>query len=481
VRRYGRGSKAIAADGNIEIASTGDNAINLIANLQLSPDPHRETPPIPMHLPPRSAGFIGRQRELATLIEFLDPVLGSKTDAISVTGPPGVGKTALVANAGHEARERNWFPGGVFFIDLRGYDDAPIEPLHALGVLLQGLGYAPERIPPDLNERSRLYQSVLAGSSAPSLIVADNAASEAQVRPLLPNAGPHRMLITSRLTLAGLAAQIVDIEVLSSSAATQVLDAAVRVGRPGDQRIALDDAGALLLATACGGLPLALQIVGALLRADPARTVKDLADELTNERDRLERLRYDDGSGLAAPSVESAFSLSYRRLEAASASVFQVLPLNPGPDVAPSAVAALADLPVALARKLLGDLAAAHLVETVSPERWRMHDLLRLYAAKVAESYMTPDKKVAARKRLLAFYLDHALAAAEHMGLQVEGPNPVDFASREKAVEWLEGERLNLVAMTKAAAQRGLDEYAYMLASAIGKFLVTARRFDEWL
>ena len=125
-----------------------------------------------------------------------------------------------------------------------------------------------------------------------------------------------------------------------------LLDAALRAARPGDDRIGADRPGAARLAGICGGLPLALQITAALLKADPSRTVSDLADELTDEVRRLKALRYDDGSGTSAPSVAAAFELSYRQLDETTARVFRLLPVNPGPDLSTAAVAALTDLPV---------------------------------------------------------------------------------------------------------------------------------------
>ena len=139
---------------------------------------------------------------------------------------------------------------------------------------------AAEHIPPEAEERAALYRSALAQISDPVLIIADNASSEAQVRPLLPGPGPHRVMVTSRHTLAGLGARLLDVTVLDEEAAVALLDTALREASPGDDRISADRPGAIRLAGICGGLPLALQITAALLKADPSRTVSDMADEL---------------------------------------------------------------------------------------------------------------------------------------------------------------------------------------------------------
>jgi hypothetical protein len=135
----------------------------------------------------------------------------------------------------------------------------------------------------------------------------DNASTEAQLQPLLPGPGPHRVVVTSRHTLAGLGARLLDITVLDEDAGVALLDEALGDARPGDDRIGADRAGAVHLARICAGLPLALQIAAALLTADLSRTVSDLADELDDEVRRLEALRYDDGGGTSAPSVAAAF------------------------------------------------------------------------------------------------------------------------------------------------------------------------------
>ena len=315
-------------------------------------------------LPAPVAGFTGRRGELAEFARLLDPARGMGAVVVSaVAGLAGVGKTALAIQAGHAARAAGWFPGGVLFIDLHGYDDAPVQPHQALDSLLRALGVAAEHIPPEAEDRAGLYRSVLAQVTDPVLVIADNASSEAQVRLLLPGPGPHRVIITSRHTLAGLGARLLDVTVLDEQAAVALLDEVVRVARPGDDRISADPVAAGKLAGICGGLPLALRIAGALLAGDPALSAAELAGELGSEVGRLEALAYDDGGGTSAPSVAAAFELSYRQLDAAAALLFRLLPVNPGPDVSTAAVAALAGWPAGEARRVIGRLARAHLVE----------------------------------------------------------------------------------------------------------------------
>ena len=424
-------------------------------------------------LPPVVAGFTGRDDELAVMTDLLDPAGAVGAVVVSaVAGLAGVGKTSLAVQASHAARERGWCRGGVLFIDLHGYDETPVQPTQALDALLRALGVPAEHIPPTAEERAGLYRSRLAGIAEPVLVIADNASAEAQVRPLLPGPGPHRVVVTSRHTLAGLDARLVDITVLDDAAGVELLDMALRTARPGDERITDAPKTAERLAGVCGGLPLALQIVAALLKADPALSAAELADELAIERERLERLQYDDGRGASAPSVAAAFELSYRRLDETFAYVFRLLPLNPGPDLSTAAAAILVNLPVTKVRRVLGGLAQAHLAEAApgGVGRWRMHDLLRLYAQRLSVARADADGLEEARDRLLRYYLNMASAADDHLRALPGMAVPSEFSDRDNALAWLDAERPNLVAAVQKAADTGRDEVAIRLPVALADY-----------
>jgi tetratricopeptide (TPR) repeat protein len=434
-------------------------------------------------LPAATAGFTGRADELALLAGLLDPAGTSGSVLVSaVAGLAGVGKTTLAVQAGHAAQERGWFGGGVLFIDLHGYDQAPVDPGQALDALLRALGVPAEYIPPGTEARAGLYRSVLAEIAGPVLVIADNASSEVQVRLLLPGTGPHKALVTSRHTLAGLDARLVDVTVLDQADSVVLLDAALRAARPGDDRVIGDPDAAGRLAGACGGLPLALQIVAALLKADPTLGASDLADELRVERARLGRLRYDDGTGPSVPSVAAAFELSYRRLEEVPAQVFRLLPVNPGPDVSTDVAAILAGQPVGEARQVLAGLARAHLVEAApAAGRWQMHDLLRLYALQLSDAHADADGREQARDRLLGYYLSKAGAADDHLRALTGMAVPGEFTGRDDALAWLDAERTSLVAAVTMAAEGGRDQAALRLPLMLAVYLDWRRRFDDWL
>ena len=435
-------------------------------------------------LPPLAVGFTGREAELAEVAALLDPAANATAKAVvvsAVAGLAGVGKTALAVQAAHAAVSSGWFPGGALFIDLHGYDPSPVQPRQSLDALLRALGIRGEHIPEGTEQRAALYRSALAKVTGPVLIIADNASTEAQVRPLIPGPGPHRVIITSRHTLAGLRARLLDVAVLDQAAAVALLDAAVRAARPGDDRIGGEPAVAGRLAEVCGGLPLALQIIAALLVADPELSAADLAEQMVDEVRRLQALRYDDGSGVSAPSVAAAFELSYRQLDQDAALLFRLLPADPGPDVSAEAAAQLAGWPVDRVRAVIGQLTQAHLVEPAGrPGRWRMHDLLRLYARQLPE--VGPGERDQAFGRVLAWYLRHAAAAEER--LQARGdevPVTAVFAGRADALAWLDDQRPNLVAAVALAADTGRYQEAMALPLRLGEYLAWRRRFDDWL
>jgi tetratricopeptide (TPR) repeat protein len=312
-------------------------------------------------------------------------------------------------------------------------------------------------------------------------VIADNASTETQVRPLLPGAGPHKVLVTSRHTLAGLGARLTDVTVLDPDAAVAVLEAALEVARPGEERITAHPEAAERLAAACGGLPLALQIVAAVLNADPALTAAELAGQFSDETQRLRALHYDDGSG--GLSVASAFELSYRRLDDVSARVFRLLPVSPGPDLSTATAAVLVSLLEAEMRRVLGGLARAHLIETApgAAGRWRMHDLLRLYAQQLSDQHADADGREQARDQLLDHYGAMADAADKHLRALPGTAVPGQFTGRDDAMAWLDTERISLTAAVSMAAETGRKQEAVYLSLLLAEHLKWRRRFDDWL
>ncbi|MDT0574084.1 tetratricopeptide repeat protein [Streptomyces sp. DSM 3412] len=428
-------------------------------------------------LPPRPGGFTGRDGETAELLRALD---GSAAVLVSaVSGLGGIGKTALAVETAHLACGEGWFPGGVLFVDLHGYDEEPVTADQALQSLLRALGVPPERIPARADDRASLYRSVLAERGrerGAMLVLADNASSPDQVRPLLPGDGRHRVLVTSRDRLTQLGARLVPLDQLTPKDARGLLDLALRTAEPGDSRVTDDADAAGRLADLCGHLPLALQIAAALLVEDPGMPVAELVDELAASRDRLAQL--DDG----ARSVRAAFDLSYRRLPSGQARLLRLLALAPGPEVSDEVAAALVGAEAAPLGELRA-LARAHLVERGSGRGWwRLHDLVRVFGAgAVAGDEGLSEEGEEARERVLGLYHRRALEADMRLRWLPGMAEPELFADRGAALEWCDGERAGLVAAVSWGREVRFAELAVQLAEYLGEYLAWRRYFDNWI
>jgi tetratricopeptide (TPR) repeat protein len=405
----------------------------------------REVTPAMAGLRDPSAVFTGRDGDLVQLISLIDPAAESAPRTTAVSGLPGVGKTELVVHAAHAALRAGWFPGGVLFIDMFGYDPKPgrkVTPGAALDSLLRAVGMPAEHIPAAEQDRSRLFASVLARyaeEGRPVLVVIDNVSAAAQVMPLVPAAG--KVLVTSRHRLPLQNARRLELGKLSQAAGVDLLAAELALVAGTDTRVASQLADAAAIARLCDGLPLALQIVAALLAAHPSRALSSMAVGLQDIRTRLDEMSYREPDG-AELAVRSAFDLSYRQLDADQGRIFRLLPLNQGPEISAAAVAVMASLSESAARRSLEELERAHLIEAGSADRrWRMHDLLRVYALGLADE---SDDVPRALLLLLAYYVDTAGAAARQLE-PVATRRPGDpFADRAHALAWLDTEYPNL-------------------------------------
>ncbi|MFF8961661.1 ATP-binding protein [Streptomyces globisporus] len=436
-------------------------------------------------MPAPSSTFTGRETILDLLVEELSPGRRAGIGPLAqvVVGLPGVGKTELALQVAHSASQQGWFPGGILFIDLHGYDDdRHVSPSRALGSLIHALGIPDEYVPDDLQDRARLYRSVLstyAEQGRRILVIVDNARDDSQARPLLSADSRVPVLVTSRHTLAGLNnARMHDLAVLDPASAVKLLRRDLLQARgPDDSRV--DDApeSAESIAHLCGHLPLALRIVAALLADLPSRPLTSMVKALGDARNRLQRLSRGD------LAVRTAFELSYHHLSDDQARLFRLLPLNPGADISTESAGRLADLPSEEAEVLLGALAQAHLVEPHAKNygRWRLHDLLRLYADEECTLRETAYERLSATSRLLNHYLTTATAADTYVDVDIDATQRSRrFSDRDEALCWLDGERHSLLAAALAAPALGRPDILAGLSNALISYLSWRRHWVEY-
>ncbi|WP_240507278.1 NB-ARC domain-containing protein, partial [Streptomyces kanamyceticus] len=221
------------------------------------------------------------------------------------------------------------------------------------------------------------------------------------VRPLLPGAPGCAVLVTSRSrTIALPGVRLVDVDVMDEAEALGLLAAIV-----GPERVSAEPAAAGELVAACGGLPLAVRIAAARLAARPGRSVADLAARLRDERRRLDELR------VADLGVEATFRLGYEALAPELARAFRVLSLCYMPSFCRGAAAALLDVSEEEAETTVERLVDAGLMELHDDDRYRYHDLVRLFAARQCERQESATERAAARLRFLDYVLATVVTA----------------------------------------------------------------------
>jgi len=439
---------------------------------------------VPRQLPTAIRHFVGRQAELDQLADLLDTATrtGAPAPVLAISGPPGVGKTALALHWGHRIAHR--FPDGQLYLDLRGFhpSDAAVTPDDAIRDLLSGFLPDSSRLPASPSARAALYRSIVADKTL--LIVLDNAHSAEQVRPLLPG-GPRRLtIVTSRNRLNELVAREgahpVLLTVLPEADAHDLL-----VRRLGRSRLEREPAAARQIVELCHRLPLALSVVAARGATCPQLTLTELADEMAEADSTLDRFRTDPGS----PDVRSIFSWSYRRLTDTAARMFRLLGLHPATSISTAVAASLAGQPSHVAQEALRELASAHLLAEQGRDRFTCHDLMHSYAAEQA-AQESPEATDAALRRLLDHYLFTAHRAAEllepirqplRLGPPEPGTRPTPLADHRAARAWFRAEIPLLLTLVRMAAERRHDRHCWQLAWTLVDYLHSEGRHEDLL
>ncbi|GAA1312212.1 hypothetical protein GCM10009634_80060 [Saccharothrix xinjiangensis] len=414
---------------------------------------------------------MGRARHLAAL----EPVSadGRVVGVCVIDGMAGVGKSSLAVQWAHRNAER--FPDGQFYVDLRGFDavGAPMEPGEAIRGFVDALGMPGGAWPVRFDQQVALYRSVMAGRRM--LIVLDNARDSRQVEPLLPGSPTCRVVVTSRYRLNNLVARYgahtMTLDVLTEDESRELLTATA-----GHERIDAEPEAVNELVRQCDRLPLALSLVTARLVAEPHLSPGALAAELHNRRDRLDALN----SGEPGLAVKAVFSWSYDALSASAAALFRLASLHPGPDLSLIATASLAGVDIDQVRGPARELTRAHLVEQDERGRYRMHDLLRIYARERCDAQEAARVRTAALSRLFDHYLHTAAAADIHIDPPWKplvdtpprtGVTVQDIDTQQQALTWFTEEHAVLIAVVAQTVAAGADRHTCRLARAMATYL----------
>ncbi|MEY9861083.1 tetratricopeptide (TPR) repeat protein [Catenulispora sp. GAS73] len=422
-------------------------------------------------LPADLATFTGREADLAGLertVAAHGEGGGARTVLISaIEGMGGIGKTQLAIRVAHRLVETGRYKDVQLFVNLRGFDaeQEPADPCEILSAFLLALGVPARRIPAGLDERAAMFRDQIHDRQA--LIVLDNAASEQQVRSLIPGGPNSLVIVTSRRSLAGLDG--VEPHRLGLFSPSETLALLTRIA--GAERVAAEPAAATRIGELCGHLPLAVALVAARLRSRPAWRLSDLVGEL--HRAGLRGLR------IGGRDVSAILDLSYAGLTQPVQCAFRLMSLHPGDEFSSASAAALSGLSTHEAYEVLELLLDEHLLQQPVIGRYRFHDLVRLHARQLASE--DPETvRSAALLRLMDHYRQAASAAMDVLipyerARRPEVPmasalEPMTFHDAAGAEAWVEAELPNVVQAADATAD-SFGGHVGDLSAILGRFL----------
>ncbi|MFF4502774.1 BTAD domain-containing putative transcriptional regulator [Streptomyces sp. NPDC001401] len=416
-------------------------------------------------LPGDAGQLVGREAELARLTA--PPAAPGSVSVMTVDGPAGVGKTALVVRAARALSGDH--PDGCLFVDLRAYSTQRRQtPEQALQRLLRSLGAAKGELPSDLDELTAAWRA--ATSPLRLLLVLDDALDADQIRPLLPAGADSRVLVAGRRRLAELDAERrVTLEPLESGDAVSLLRHIV-----GAERADREPSATRELADLCDGLPLALRIAGSRLQNRRGWTVEYLVGRMAGDDHRLGELSVGDRS------VEAAFRLSYDHLAPEQQRAFRALGVVPTVEFDVLTPATMLGRSARDTERVLESLVDTSLLQEPRPGRYRLHDLVRVHARRLAEA--VPEEAAVARTAALRLFLDAARVASDWgpVGFP-SGPQPgrTPFRDWRDAEHWLDSAGNELVDVVGQAAANGEADHACWIAEALCDYFVRQGRYHE--
>lgn len=446
-----------------------------------APQPHDV---LPHQLPAATSDFVADEAQLAALDQALTSGHDRKTVGLAViTGRPGTGKSTLAVHIAHLLSETG-FPDGQLYCDLRGTTGAPATAQEVLGRFLRALGIPGQLIPDSLDERAEMYRTRLA--SRRLLVVLDDAAAESQVQPLLPGSRNCAVLVTSRARLTALpGAHRVELDVLDEDRALKLLSRII-----GQERVEREAAAAEALVRTVGRLPLALRIVAARLAARPHWTLASMVHRLANERHRLDELAHGE------MTMRASLSLTYNGLAQEDRRLLRMLSMARTPTLPSWLAGALLDDDRPLPSDLMEPLVDVQMLDVVGVERtggyrYRFHEIIRVYAREQLAAHDAPETRQAVLTRMaggwmyLAEQAHRKIYGGDFTVLHGAAPRwaPPPCYTKELLADplaWLDAEQAALCRMVEHAADEGLHDLSWNLATTLVTLFEVRGYYDLW-
>ncbi|MEV6872558.1 tetratricopeptide repeat protein [Amycolatopsis sp. NPDC051128] len=431
------------------------------------------TPPV--QIPAPADGFVGRE----AVLSHLDRTWRRRADRppiVVLSGIGGVGKTTVAVR--WLSDRRDWFPGGLLYTRLSEPGGDPVPTGEILFGFLATIGIPADTIPPHPGQRSAMFRAAVADRFVGILL--DDAVSAAQVRALLPATASAMVVVTSRRQLTGLAmdgAELLDLAPLTPDDSRRLLGELVGTGR-----LAAEPDATGTIIEICGGLPLALGIIGARLRTRPLRSIAREANTYARHL----------GAGTRAPDdvreMQAVFDTSYAELPDRAARVYRACGLHPGPDVSVDALADVLGEPSAQVEDAVDALVAVNLLADAADDRVAQHDLLRRDARLRAERELEPADQAVVVRGFTRWYLTRAQAADDlihpqrpRLGVTPPGKHGKAFPDRAAAVAWWRRDLRSIRAAVAEARRRQWDEELWQFCEASWGFFLHHRDYEPWL
>jgi DNA-binding SARP family transcriptional activator/tetratricopeptide (TPR) repeat protein len=436
---------------------------------------HHVVTAVPRQLPP-PVDLVGRDDLTAEASWLLRHEPRPAVPVVVISGPGGIGKTALALRAAHDSSDR--YPDGQLYMELHGSTSAAAGTGEVLAQFLRALGVP--HVPETTAERLAAYRTLLADRRV--LLVLDDAADGTLVSHLKPANPGCAVLVTARQRLPEIsgAHHVAPLEPLEPADATELF---LRVVGDGGITLENDLDAVGRVVTLCGGLPLALRIAGALRVHDHPRPTTELAGRLAKQG--LEGFAYGE------LNVARTIGAGFERLDADARQLFLGLGLLPQTGFGLWTAAALLDGTGADGGTALSQLAARFMIEPVESEmRYRFHDLTRGYAHRRALAEYPGDRDavpgLAYRALLTLTRRAHAcLYGGDFEVVHSTVPDwdapPEVFAEVDAApLDWFEKERLNIRTAVEHCAALGLTDICWDLAVSAHELYTIGGYFDDW-